>query len=170
MKDQALAERVAGFQPDVLIVRSTKVGEPVLAAGPLKLVVRAGAGYNTIDLAAASRRVSTSRTAPERTRWRCAELAVRADSGARPAHSGQRDLAPRRPVEQGRILEGSGPLRPHSGLAGSGQHRQPDDPARESFWDASGGVEPQSQRGKERKRWALSGEIRPAQSPRRPIS
>jgi D-3-phosphoglycerate dehydrogenase len=31
------------------------VPEAVLAAGPLKLVVRAGAGYNTIDVAAASR-------------------------------------------------------------------------------------------------------------------
>src|ERR1700731_3140758 len=55
-KDEALAKAVADFQPDVLVVRSTKVTEPALAAGALKLVVRAGAGYNTIDVAAASRR------------------------------------------------------------------------------------------------------------------
>ena len=54
-KDQALVNEVAAAAPDVLIVRSTKVPEAVLAAGPLKLVVRAGAGYNTIDVAAASR-------------------------------------------------------------------------------------------------------------------
>ena len=55
LKDQRLADEVAALQPDVLVVRSTKVSEAVLAAGPLKLVVRAGAGYNTIDVAAASR-------------------------------------------------------------------------------------------------------------------
>ena len=54
-KDQALVDEVACVAPDVLIVRSTRVPEAVLQAGPLKLVVRAGAGYNTIDVAAASR-------------------------------------------------------------------------------------------------------------------
>ena len=57
LKDDALVQAVGQFQPDVLIVRSTSVAEPVLSAGALKLVVRAGAGYNTIDVAAASRRV-----------------------------------------------------------------------------------------------------------------
>src|SRR5262245_55765431 len=56
LKDEALAAAVASFHPDVLVVRSTKVSEAVLTAGPLKLVVRAGAGVNTIDVAAASRR------------------------------------------------------------------------------------------------------------------
>ena len=55
LKDQALVEAVAAQAPEVLVVRSTKVPEEVLAAGPLALVVRAGAGYNTIDVAAASR-------------------------------------------------------------------------------------------------------------------
>ena len=75
LKDQALAERVAGFKPDVLIVRSTRVGEPVLAAGPLKLVVRAGAGYNTIDLAAASRRGIYVSNCPGKNSIAVAELA-----------------------------------------------------------------------------------------------
>lgn len=55
LADQALADAVAAQTPEVLVVRSTKVPEAVLAAGPLELVVRAGAGYNTIDVAAASR-------------------------------------------------------------------------------------------------------------------
>jgi D-3-phosphoglycerate dehydrogenase len=55
VSDQSLIDEVAAQAPDVLVVRSTKVPEAVLAAGPLKLVVRAGAGYNTIDVAAASR-------------------------------------------------------------------------------------------------------------------
>lgn len=55
LKEQSLIDAVAALEPDVLVVRSTKVPEEVLAAGPLKLVVRAGAGYNTIDVAAASR-------------------------------------------------------------------------------------------------------------------
>src|SRR6059036_3500815 len=56
LKDDALVEAIAQKRPDVLVVRGTKVTEPMLAAGPLKLIVRAGAGYNTIDVAAASRR------------------------------------------------------------------------------------------------------------------
>jgi D-3-phosphoglycerate dehydrogenase len=55
LSDQALVEAVAAKAPHVLIVRGTKVPEAALAAGPLELVVRAGAGYNTIDVAAASR-------------------------------------------------------------------------------------------------------------------
>lgn len=54
-KDAALVDAVAAGAPDVLIVRSTKVPESVLRAGPLSLVVRAGAGYNTIDVDVASR-------------------------------------------------------------------------------------------------------------------
>lgn len=42
-------------RPDVLIVRSTKVPAPVLAAAQgLKIVIRAGAGVDNIDVAAAS--------------------------------------------------------------------------------------------------------------------
>jgi D-3-phosphoglycerate dehydrogenase len=42
--------------PKVLIVRSKKVNEAALSAGPaLSLVIRAGAGIDTIDVAAASR-------------------------------------------------------------------------------------------------------------------
>src|SRR4029079_1157417 len=56
LKDDSLVEAIARAAPDVLVVRGTKVTEPMLEAGPVKLVVRAGAGYNTIDVAAASKR------------------------------------------------------------------------------------------------------------------
>lgn len=50
-----LAAAVAAGEPDVLVVRSAQVAAPVFAAGKrLKLVVRAGAGYDTIDVKAAS--------------------------------------------------------------------------------------------------------------------
>jgi len=55
-KDESLIEAITRESPDVLVVRGTKVTEPMLAASQIKLVVRAGAGYNTIDVAAASRR------------------------------------------------------------------------------------------------------------------
>jgi D-3-phosphoglycerate dehydrogenase len=56
LKDKPLAEALGELRPDVLIVRSTKVTEAMLAVQPLKLVVRAGAGYNTIDISSASKR------------------------------------------------------------------------------------------------------------------
>jgi D-3-phosphoglycerate dehydrogenase / 2-oxoglutarate reductase len=74
-KDDALAVEVANWKPDVLVVRSTKVTEPILAAGPLKLVVRAGAGYNTIDVAAASRRGIYVSNCPGKNSIAVAELA-----------------------------------------------------------------------------------------------
>jgi D-3-phosphoglycerate dehydrogenase len=52
----ALAGAIHASAADVLIVRGTRVTETMLGAGALSLVVRAGAGYNTIDVAAASRR------------------------------------------------------------------------------------------------------------------
>src|SRR5262245_22952719 len=51
-----LADALTATRPDVLIVRSTKVTEPMLADTSLSLIVRAGAGVNTIDVNAASRR------------------------------------------------------------------------------------------------------------------
>ena len=50
-----LRAEVQTLNPEVLIVRSTRVTADVLAAGAaLGLVVRAGAGTNTIDVGAAS--------------------------------------------------------------------------------------------------------------------
>jgi len=75
LQDDALVKAVGEFLPDALIVRSTKVPEAVLAAAALKLVVRAGAGYNTIDVAAASRRGIYVSTCPAKNSIAVAELA-----------------------------------------------------------------------------------------------
>lgn len=54
LKDAALVAKVAELAPEVLIVRSTKVPREVLEAGPIALVIRAGAGVNNVDCGAAS--------------------------------------------------------------------------------------------------------------------
>ncbi len=56
LSGDALAAAIASSGADVLVVRSTQVTAPMLEAGALSLVVRAGAGYNTIDTATASKR------------------------------------------------------------------------------------------------------------------
>jgi D-3-phosphoglycerate dehydrogenase len=75
LKDEALVNAIAEIAPDVLVVRGTKVTEPMLAAGPIKLVVRAGAGYNTIDVAAASKRGIYVSNCPGKNSIAVAELA-----------------------------------------------------------------------------------------------
>jgi D-3-phosphoglycerate dehydrogenase len=55
LQDQALSDAVAAEKPDVLVVRSTKVAEAAFAPS-LKLIVRAGAGVNTIDVKGATTR------------------------------------------------------------------------------------------------------------------
>jgi D-3-phosphoglycerate dehydrogenase len=75
LKDDALVAAIVEHKPDVLVVRGTKVTEPMLAAGPLKLIVRAGAGYNTIDVAAASRRGIYVSNCPGKNSIAVAELA-----------------------------------------------------------------------------------------------
>jgi D-3-phosphoglycerate dehydrogenase len=56
LNDAALKAAVGSTGADVLVVRSTKVPAATLEAGRLSLVVRAGAGYDTIDVPAASAR------------------------------------------------------------------------------------------------------------------
>src|SRR5882672_4348178 len=75
LKDDLLSEAIGVTKPDVLIVRGTKVSEPMLDAGPVKLVVRAGAGYNTIDVAAASKRGIYVSNCPGKNSIAVAELA-----------------------------------------------------------------------------------------------
>lgn len=74
-KDESLVAAVRDAKPDVLVVRSTKVTEAALDAGALKLVVRAGAGYNTIDVAAASARGIYVSNCPGKNSIAVAELA-----------------------------------------------------------------------------------------------
>ena len=75
LKDAALASAIEELRPEVLVVRSTAVAEPALVAGALKLVVRAGAGYNTIDVATASRRGIYVSNCPGKNSVAVAELA-----------------------------------------------------------------------------------------------
>jgi D-3-phosphoglycerate dehydrogenase len=75
LKDEALTLAIEQVKPDVLAVRGTKVTEAMLGAGPIKLVVRAGAGYNTIDVAAASRRGIYVSNCPGKNSIAVAELA-----------------------------------------------------------------------------------------------
>ncbi|HEY7863722.1 MAG TPA: phosphoglycerate dehydrogenase [Thermoanaerobaculia bacterium] len=74
-KDDALREAIASSGAEVLIVRSTKVTRPMLEAGGLSLIVRAGAGVNTIDVEAASERGIFVANCPGKNSIAVAELA-----------------------------------------------------------------------------------------------
>jgi D-3-phosphoglycerate dehydrogenase / 2-oxoglutarate reductase len=75
LKDAALADAIRETEADVLVVRGTIVTAPMLEAGALALVVRAGAGYNTIDVAAASQRGIYVSNCPGKNAIAVAELA-----------------------------------------------------------------------------------------------
>src|SRR5260221_11079995 len=64
LKDDALIAAIRDTKADVLVVRSTTVTAPMLESGALSLVVRAGAGYNTIDVATPPRRGTSASTCP----------------------------------------------------------------------------------------------------------
>ena len=49
-RDDTLTQAIADTHADVLVVRSTRVTFEMLRAGRLALVIRAGAGFNTIDV------------------------------------------------------------------------------------------------------------------------
>lgn len=75
LKDATLVEAIGKTSADVLVVRSTQVTEPMLDAGCLSLIVRAGAGYNTIDVKAASKRGIYVSNCPGKNAVAVAELA-----------------------------------------------------------------------------------------------
>ena len=75
LKDEHLTAAIRAQSPDILVVRGTKVTESMLEAGPVKLVVRAGAGYNTIDVSAASKRGIYVSNCPGKNSIAVAELA-----------------------------------------------------------------------------------------------
>ena len=76
LKDDALREAVRATAAEVLVVRGTEVSASTLDFGSLSLVVRAGAGYNTIDVGAASRRGIYVSTCPGKNAIAVAELAL----------------------------------------------------------------------------------------------
>jgi D-3-phosphoglycerate dehydrogenase / 2-oxoglutarate reductase len=75
LKGDTLVEALVRTGADVLIVRSTKVTEPMLDVGRLSLVVRAGAGYDNIDVQAASARGIYVANCPGKNSVAVAELA-----------------------------------------------------------------------------------------------
>jgi D-3-phosphoglycerate dehydrogenase len=75
LKDEALAEAIGSSGADVLVVRGTKVTAAMMDAGRLALIVRAGAGYNTIDVAGASKRGIYVSNCPGKNAIAVAELA-----------------------------------------------------------------------------------------------
>jgi D-3-phosphoglycerate dehydrogenase / 2-oxoglutarate reductase len=76
LKDDELTAAIGATGADVLVVRSTKVTAPMLDAGRVALIVRAGAGYNTIDVAGASKRGIYISNCPGRNAIAVAELAI----------------------------------------------------------------------------------------------
>ena len=72
----ALTGAIRETAADVLVVRSTQVTAPMLEAGALSLVVRAGAGYNTIDVATASKRGIYVSNCPGKNAIAVAELTL----------------------------------------------------------------------------------------------
>jgi D-3-phosphoglycerate dehydrogenase / 2-oxoglutarate reductase len=76
-KGDALSDALARSQAQVLVVRSTEVRAPQLHAAPeLALVIRAGAGVNTIDVDEASRRGIYVANCPGKNAVAVAELTL----------------------------------------------------------------------------------------------
>ena len=74
---QQLQLYAAVADADALIVRSDKVTKEVIAAAPkLKIVVRAGAGYDNLDLAACTERGIVAMNTPGQNSNAVAELAI----------------------------------------------------------------------------------------------
>src|SRR5688572_3388500 len=76
VKGEALTAAVRDSQAEVLVVRGTEVRADALRAGRLGLVVRAGAGYNTIDVKTASELGIYVSNCPGKNAIAVAELAM----------------------------------------------------------------------------------------------
>lgn len=75
LKGDALGQAVRESGAKILVVRSTEVAESTLEGSRLAVIIRAGAGYNTIDVAAASRRGIYVTNCPGKNSQAVAELA-----------------------------------------------------------------------------------------------
>lgn len=76
-KGDALVQLMKDHAPEVLVVRSTKAPDAVLAASPrLSLVVRAGSGVDNVDVGAASKRGIFVSNCPGKNAVAVAELAL----------------------------------------------------------------------------------------------
>ncbi|MBX3119958.1 MAG: hypothetical protein KF784_12905 [Fimbriimonadaceae bacterium] len=75
LKDAALEAAIKETGCEVLVVRSTKVTAPMVTGSKLAVIIRAGAGYNTIDVAAASENGIYVTNCPGKNSQAVAELA-----------------------------------------------------------------------------------------------
>lgn len=75
LKDEELQKAIAETKAEILVIRGTKVTRPMIESGHLSLIIRAGAGYNTIDVAAASERGVYVSNCPGKNSQAVAELA-----------------------------------------------------------------------------------------------
>src|SRR5436853_864356 len=75
LKDGSLLEAIRDSGADVIVVRSTVITADRLEAGGASLIVRAGAGYNNIDVKAASARGIFVANCPGKNSIAVAELA-----------------------------------------------------------------------------------------------
>jgi D-3-phosphoglycerate dehydrogenase len=77
LKDDSLLAAMKEYNPEILVVRSTKVTAAQLRAAPaLALVIRAGSGFNTIDVPAASAMGIFVANCPGKNARAVAELAL----------------------------------------------------------------------------------------------
>lgn len=76
LKDEALGARLTESGAPILIVRSTKVTRPMIEGSHLRLIIRAGAGYNTIDVNTATLNGITVSNCPGKNANAVAELAL----------------------------------------------------------------------------------------------
>lgn len=74
-KGEDLVAEVKRSEAQTLVVRSTKVTEAMLEGSGLRLVIRAGSGYDTIDIGACSRRGIYVSNCPGKNATAVAELA-----------------------------------------------------------------------------------------------
>lgn len=76
-RDELLTELLRQSQAEILVVRSTKLrSEQIRASSSLALIIRAGAGINTIDIQAASERGVFVANCPGRNAIAVAELTI----------------------------------------------------------------------------------------------
>jgi len=75
LKDESLAAALQATHAEILVVRSTKVTAEMMNDAKLALIIRAGAGYNTIDVSAASAKGIYVSNCPGKNSQAVAELA-----------------------------------------------------------------------------------------------
>src|SRR6185312_14082002 len=77
LNGESLTKAMADHQPNVLVVRSTKVAaDAINASQKLQMVVRAGAGYDTIDVTHCSKNGIYVTNCPGKNSHAVAELAM----------------------------------------------------------------------------------------------